>query len=68
LTDPPLTTVSQPLRELGTRAARRLLDRIGSATLPPAAEVLPTLSPAAEVLPTHLVVRGSCGCRSAREG
>ena len=58
LTDPPLTTVSQPLRELGTRAARRLLDRIGAATIPPAAEVLPT----------HLVVRGSCGCRAAREG
>jgi LacI family transcriptional regulator len=77
LTDPPLTTVSQPLRELGTRAARRLLDRIGAATLPPAAEALPTLPAAAEVLPnlpaaaevlpTHLVVRGSCGCRSARE-
>ena len=32
----PLTTVSQPLRELGTRAARRLIDRIGAATLPPA--------------------------------
>ena len=68
LTDPPLTTVSQPLRELGTRAARRLLDRIGAAAFPPAAEVLPTLPAAAEVLPTHLVVRGSCGCRAAREG
>jgi LacI family transcriptional regulator len=30
LTDPPLTTVSQPLRELGTRAAQRLLTRIGA--------------------------------------
>jgi LacI family transcriptional regulator len=68
LTDPPLTTVSQPLRELGTRAARRLLDRIGAATLPAAAEVLPAVPAAAEVLPTHLVVRGSCGCRTAREG
>lgn len=58
LTDPPLTTVSQPLRELGTRAARRLLDRVGSATLPPAAEVLPT----------HLVIRASCGCPPAGEG
>ena len=68
LTDPPLTTVSQPLRELGIRAARRLLDRIGAATLPPVAEVVSTLPPVAEVLPTHLVVRDSCGCRAAREG
>jgi LacI family transcriptional regulator len=78
LTDPPLTTVSQPLRELGTRAARRLLERIGAAalpavtealpTLPAVAEALPALPAVAEVLPTHLVVRGSCGCRSAREG
>ena len=68
LTDPPLTTVSQPLRELGTRAARRLLDRIGAAAFPPAAEVLPAVPAAAEVLPTHLVVRSSCGCRAAREG
>lgn len=58
LTDPPLTTVSQPLRELGSRAARRLLDRIGAATLPPAVEVLPT----------HLVLRASCGCPAAGEG
>jgi LacI family transcriptional regulator len=57
LTDPPLTTVSQPLRELGTRAARLLLDRIGAATLPPATEMLPT----------HLVVRASCGCLAAGE-
>jgi LacI family transcriptional regulator len=67
LTDPPLTTVSQPLRELGTRAARRLLDRIGAAALPPT--LLPTgtpspaaLPPTTEVLPTQLVVRASCGC------
>jgi LacI family transcriptional regulator len=52
MTDPPLTTVSQPLRELGRRATHRLLDRVGSGPLPPVAEVLPT----------HLVVRGSCGC------
>jgi LacI family transcriptional regulator len=52
MTDPPLTTVSQPLRELGRRATHLLLDRVGSGPLPPVAEVLPT----------HLVVRGSCGC------
>jgi LacI family transcriptional regulator len=50
--DPPLTTVSQPLRDLGMRATRRLLERIED----------PGLPPRAEVLPTHLVVRASCGC------
>jgi len=62
LTDPPLTTVSQPLRELGTRAARRLLDRIGAAAVPTAALPPAALPPATEVLPTQLVVRASCGC------
>jgi LacI family transcriptional regulator len=52
MADPPLTTVSQPLRELGRKAAQRLLDRVSSGALPPVVEVLPT----------HLVVRGSCGC------
>jgi LacI family transcriptional regulator len=56
-TDPPLTTVSQPLRELGRRAAQRLLDRVGSGPMPPVVEVLPT----------HLVVRGSCGCPAAEK-
>jgi LacI family transcriptional regulator len=50
--DPPLTTVSQPFRELGNRATRRLLDRIAE----------PGLAPRAEVLPTHVVIRASCGC------
>jgi len=53
LMDPPLTTVSQPFRELGTRAARRLLERIGE----------PALAPRAEVLPTSAVIRASCGCQ-----
>jgi LacI family transcriptional regulator len=52
MVDPSLTTVSQPLRELGTLAAERLLARIDDRTLPPLAEVLPT----------HLVIRASCGC------
>jgi LacI family transcriptional regulator len=56
LTDPPLTTVSQPLRQLGTRATQRLLDRVGSAG---------ELPPVSEVLPTHLVIRASCGCAAA---
>ncbi|MGD0063850.1 MAG: LacI family DNA-binding transcriptional regulator [Streptosporangiaceae bacterium] len=51
--DPPLTTVSQPVRELGTRAAQRLLARITD----------PALPPRAEILPTNAVIRASCGCR-----
>ena len=50
--DPPLTTVSQPFRDLGSRATHRLLARIDE----------PTLTPAVEVLPTQLVIRASCGC------
>jgi LacI family transcriptional regulator len=52
LTDPPLTTVRQPMRTLGERACARLLDRIAH----------PSLSPAVELLPTELVLRSSCGC------
>jgi len=49
---PPLTTVSQPIHELGSRATRRLMARIAT----------PELPPRAEVLPTRLVIRTSCGC------
>ena len=52
LTDPPLTTVSQPVRELGTRAAQRLLARIGNRALPPETQMLTTSA----------VIRASCGC------
>src|SRR6266700_1660666 len=52
LVDPPLTTVSQPLRELGVRATRRLLARIEDRALPPETSVLPT----------RVVIRASCGC------
>jgi LacI family transcriptional regulator len=51
--DPPLTTVGQPIHDLGSRATRRLLARIDS----------PSLTPAIEVLPTQVVIRASCGCR-----
>jgi LacI family transcriptional regulator len=51
--DPPLTTVSQPFRDLGSRATHRLLARIDD----------PALTPAVEVLPTQLVIRASCGCQ-----
>jgi LacI family transcriptional regulator len=52
LSDPPLTTVHQPMRLLGERACDRLLDRIAR----------PGLRPRVEVLPTELVLRVSCGC------
>lgn len=46
-TDPPLTTVHQPLGEMGERMVRMLLARIAGESPPP------------EVVPTHLVVRAS---------
>jgi LacI family transcriptional regulator len=52
LTDPPLTTVHQPMQMLGERACARLLDRIAH----------PGLSPAVQLLPAELVLRSSCGC------
>jgi LacI family transcriptional regulator len=52
LTDPPLTTVHQPMRMLAEHACGRLLDRIAD----------PGLPPQVEVLPTHLIIRESCGC------
>jgi LacI family transcriptional regulator len=51
---PPLSTVRQPMRELGERSVRILLDRIADHTRPPDSVILPTT----------LVIRGSCGCRS----
>jgi len=57
LVDPPLTTVSQPLRELGVRATRRLLARI-EARMDNCA-----LPPQTSVLPTRVMIRASCGCR-----
>lgn len=52
LCDPPLTTVRQPIRELGERACERLMERIAD----------PSLRPKVELLPTELVLRSSCGC------
>jgi LacI family transcriptional regulator len=49
LTEPPLTTVRQPLRELGATAARMLTAHLGGEPLP--AEPV--------VIPTDFVVRGS---------
>lgn len=55
IVDPRLTTVSQPLGELGTRAARRLLELVEDHRT----------EPRTEVLPTRLVTRVSCGCPPA---
>jgi LacI family transcriptional regulator len=49
---PALTTVRQPMRELGEQAVRMLLDRIGD----------PAGPPKSAVLPTETVIRRSCGC------
>ena len=51
----PLTTVRQPMRELGTAAARLLFDRIDGD------------KPGSRTLPTELVVRASCGCKRDRD-
>ena len=51
---PSLTTVRQPMRQLGERACSRLLERIAD----------PGLPHRVELLPTELIVRESCGCPS----
>jgi LacI family transcriptional regulator len=58
LVDPQLTTVSQPVRELGARAARRLLARIAERELPASTQLLPTSA----------VIRASCGCSCSSGG
>ena len=49
---PSLTTVRQPLYELGRVAATRLHERITGASV----------APVPRILPTELVLRSSCGC------
>jgi LacI family transcriptional regulator len=51
---PALSTVRQPMRELGERSVRLLLNRIAAADAPRQSVVLPTV----------LVARRSCGCDS----
>jgi DNA-binding LacI/PurR family transcriptional regulator len=55
---PPLTTVRQPMDDLGAAAARLLLHVLDGDD--------PTVTQS--VLPTSLVVRDSCGCAGGREG
>lgn len=54
---PALTTVRQPMRDLGYQAVRLLLERIAE----------PVARRQSLVLPTQLVVRRSCGCPDSRE-
>jgi LacI family transcriptional regulator len=54
----PLTTVRQPMLELGRRAAELLRDRITTHRR----------TPQHELLPTELVVRSSCGCSDPSQG
>lgn len=49
---PPLTTIRQPTRELGSLAAKLLLSRIAGTVIDPH-EI---------ILPTELIRRSSCGC------
>jgi DNA-binding LacI/PurR family transcriptional regulator len=59
LVEPPLTTVSLPIRDMGLRAARRLLELAGTQ-----AGAEPAPAPAGcpeDVFATSLVVRGSSG-------
>jgi LacI family transcriptional regulator, galactose operon repressor len=50
---PPLTTVRQPMRELGERSVRLLLDRLAD----------PDAPRRSLILTTEVVQRRSCGCR-----
>ncbi|NUU24727.1 MAG: LacI family DNA-binding transcriptional regulator [Streptomycetaceae bacterium] len=49
---PALSTMRQPVQDLGRTAIERLLARMAD----------PDLSPSRDVLPVGLVARGSCGC------
>ena len=51
---PALTTVRQPIRELGDRSVRMLLARIAD----------PAAPRQCVILPTETVIRHSCGCRT----
>ena len=55
LVEPPLTTVHQPMRELGSAAARLLLALLNNRPI----------DGLQVQLPTRLVIRGSCGCSSS---
>jgi LacI family transcriptional regulator len=50
-TDPPLTTMRQPIQRLGAVAAETLIDLVSH----------PDAPPRRVILPTELVIRASCG-------
>jgi LacI family transcriptional regulator len=52
-TDPPLTTIHQPIQRIGSMAAETLVEIIEQ----------PVTQPRQVILPTELVVRSSCGCK-----
>jgi len=52
---PPLSTVTQPVADLGREAVRMLLELIDN----------PVGEPVQRFLPTQLTLRGSCGCNGA---
>jgi LacI family transcriptional regulator len=56
LTSPPLTTVRQPMRELGERALHTLRALIDG-------DAVPSMD---VVLPTEIILRSSCGCPRAQ--
>jgi DNA-binding LacI/PurR family transcriptional regulator len=60
LTDPPLTTVAQPIEHKGELTARALLSALAqeNGDMPPADPAEP---PKRTILPTELVIRGSTG-------
>jgi LacI family transcriptional regulator len=51
---PALTTVRQPLAEIGALAARLVLARVGGSRK----------KPVLTILPTEMLIRSSCGCQS----
>lgn len=57
LVEPPLTTMAQPVGEIGRRAVRLLLARISD----------PDRAPTTLRLPPRLMHRASCGCPQPRE-
>ena len=63
MTNPPLTTLRQPLRQMGRRAVEALLPLIDEAVSVPDAEVVtaPVVVPGVELFPVDLIVRASIG-------
>jgi len=53
VSDPPLTTISQPIRRVGAQAVENLIDILKNTPEPPPCTVMPT----------QLVIRNSCGSK-----